>query len=76
MSVTALLDSGTTSTVLPDDVANAILEGLGAVVEGPNEEFLPCKLKNTNAALISGFGGLGGPSISVSISEMIDNGVY
>jgi hypothetical protein len=51
MSVAALLDSGTTSTVLPDDVANAILEGLGAVVEGPNEEFVPCKLKNTQRSL-------------------------
>lgn len=74
MSVAALLDSGTTSTVLPDDVANAIWNGFGAVVSGPNEEFVPCKLKYTNAALIFGFGGPGGPSISVPISEMIDNG--
>jgi hypothetical protein len=74
MSVAALLDSGTTSTVLPDDVAQAIWNGFGAVISGPNEEFVPCKLKNSNAALIFGFGGPGGPSISVPISEMIDNG--
>ena len=72
MSVAALLDSGTTSSVLPDDVAKAIWGGLGAVVAGPNEELVPCSLKNTNAALIFGFGGQGGPSISVPISEMID----
>ena len=72
MSVAALLDSGTTSSVLPDDVAKAIWGGLGAVIAGPNEELVPCSLKNTNAALIFGFGGQGGPSISVPISEMID----
>lgn len=73
LSVAALLDSGTTSTVLPDDVAKAIWGGLGAVVAGPNEQLVPCNLKNTNADLIFGFGGQGGPSISVSLSEMINN---
>jgi hypothetical protein len=73
MSVAALLDSGTTSTVLPVDVANAIWGGLGAVVAGTNEQLVPCSLKNTDAALIYGFGGPGGPSISVSLSEMINN---
>ena len=72
MSVAALLDSGTTSSVLPDDVAKAIWGGLGAVIAGPNEELVPCSLKNTNAALIFGFGGQGGPSVSVPISEMIN----
>jgi hypothetical protein len=74
LSVAALLDSGTTSSVLPDDVAKAIWGGLGAVIAGPNEQLVPCSLKNTNAALIFGFGGQGGPSISVPLSEMINNG--
>jgi hypothetical protein len=73
MSVAALLDSGTTSSVLPDDVAKAIWGGLGAVIAGPNQQLVPCSLKNTNAALIFGFGGQGGPSISVPLSEMINN---
>ena len=73
MSVAALLDSGTTSTVLPDDVAKAVWGGLGAEIAGANEELVPCSLKNTNAALIFGFGGQGGPSISVPLSEMINN---
>jgi Eukaryotic aspartyl protease len=73
LSVAALLDSGTTSSVLPDDVAQAIWGGLGAVIAAPNEQLVPCNLKNTNAAIIFGFGGQGGPSISVPLSEMINN---
>lgn len=73
MSVAALLDSGTTSTILPDDVAKAVWGGLGAVIAAANEQLVPCNLKNTNAALIFGFGGEGGPSISVPLSEMINN---
>ena len=73
LSVPALLDSGTTSTILPDDVARAIWGGLGAVSGGSNEELVPCNLKNTNASLIFGFGGPGGPTISVPISEMIND---
>lgn len=73
LSVAALLDSGTTSTILPDDVAKAVWGGLGALVAGPNQQLVPCNLKNTNASLIFGFGGQGGPSISVPLSQMINN---
>ena len=75
LSVAAVLDSGTPSTEIPADVANAIINGMGAVnVQG--QSLIPCRYHDADATIIYGFGGLGGPSISVPISEMlIDTGV-
>lgn len=75
LSVAALLDSGTTSSILPADIASAIWGGLGANTAGEaqNEILVPCNLAKSNATLSFGFGGEGGPVINVPISEIINN---
>lgn len=75
LAVPATLDSGTPSTELPTDIANAILQGMGAVY-GEYTNLVPCRYLNANATIIYGFGGPGGPTISVPMSELlIDNGM-
>lgn len=70
-STPALLDSGTTQTYLPDDVAKALFTGLGAV-EGQGNQFVPCSYIDSNASITYTFGGNGGPQITVPMSELID----
>jgi hypothetical protein len=75
LSVPAILDSGTAGTQIPADVANAIINGMGAVIV-QGQALVPCRYLNADATIIYGFGGPGGPSISVPISEMlVDTGV-
>ena len=70
LSVPAVLDSGTFDTELPSDIANKIMTGMGSVmVDGVNA--VPCRYRDANATIIYGFGGPGGPKISIPISEMI-----
>ena len=73
-SVPAVLDSGTPGTEIPAEVANALINGMGAVnVKG--QSVVPCRYHDADASIIYGFGGPGGPSISVPIAEMlIDTG--
>jgi hypothetical protein len=70
LSVPALLDSGTFDTELPTDIANKITSGMGAVLVN-GESTVPCRYKNANVTYTFGFGGPGGPMITVPISEMI-----
>lgn len=70
-STPALLDSGTTLTQLPPDVATALFGGLGAVSAG-GTQYVPCSYATSNASLTYTFGGEGGPTISVPLSEIID----
>lgn len=68
----AILDSGTTLTLLPDDIAQMLFEDLGAV----NEEQLgvvvvPCTLGDNSGKLEFGFGGASGPVIAVPVSELV-----
>ncbi len=75
LAVPATLDSGTPNTELPADIANAIISGMGAIsVEGTN--MVPCQYTKANASIIYGFGGQGGPTITVPMSELlIDSGL-
>jgi hypothetical protein len=70
--VLALLDSGTTSQDLPNNVFNSIVSGLGALVEN-GQPLVPCSYANANASLVYQFGGANGPSISVPFSELIQS---
>lgn len=68
----AILDSGTTITLLPDDVAEVVFEELGATVsEELGATVVPCALADKNGSLTYGFGGSGGPSISVAVSQLV-----
>lgn len=68
----AILDSGTTITLLPDDVAQVVFEELGAEVSQElGAVVVPCALANKTGSLTYGFGGSGGPSISVDVSQLV-----
>lgn len=67
----AVLDSGTTLTILPADIANAVFTLAGAV---PSDQFgplVPCNLSSYKGTLDYTFGGAGGPKISVGFNELV-----
>lgn len=70
-AVAAILDSGTSLTLLPDDLAYIIFEELGATDDRTYGPVLPCAVGNATGSLSFGFGGSGGPVIKVPISEMV-----
>jgi hypothetical protein len=68
----AILDSGTTITLLPDDVALLVFEELGATVSQQlGAVVVPCNLAKNTGTLNYGFGGPGGPTIKVSVSDLV-----
>ena len=74
MALPALLDSGTSLTYLPDDLAQSILNGVGVAFDNGTETNLaPCSLNQSDAHLTFGFGGPGGPLINVSLSEFVSD---
>lgn len=66
-----LLDSGTSATYLTDDVFTAIANGFGAVDDGQGDFLVPCSFANINGTINYAFGGDGGPTISVPVSQVI-----
>jgi hypothetical protein len=70
-AVPAILDSGTSLTLLPDDLASVVFEELGASDDGTNGIVLPCAVGNATGSLNFGFGGSGGPVIKVPVSELV-----
>ncbi|CZT44480.1 related to acid proteinase PEPI precursor [Rhynchosporium secalis] len=71
-AVAAILDSGTTITLLPDDVAAAVFEELGATVNNQvGAVIVPCDLAKVDGTLNYGFGGQGGPVIKVQVSDLV-----
>ncbi|KAL2061249.1 hypothetical protein VTL71DRAFT_7522 [Oculimacula yallundae] len=71
-AVAAILDSGTTITLLPDDVAAAVFEELGATVSNRiGAVIVPCDLAKVDGTLNYGFGGQGGPVIKVQVSDLV-----
>jgi hypothetical protein len=68
----AILDSGTTLTLLPDAIASLVFEELGATnSQRLGVVIVPCSLANNTGSLNFGFGGEGGPLIKVPLSELI-----
>ncbi|KAJ9608164.1 hypothetical protein H2200_007152 [Cladophialophora chaetospira] len=61
-----ILDSGTTSQVIPQSVYDQINGGLG-IYEG----YVPCQYAKSSAAIIYYFGGEGGPSIKVPLNALM-----
>lgn len=66
-----ILDSGTTLTYLPDDTVEAIFKGFGVLTDPDAGNIVPCTLIANNYTFIYSFGGQGGPSISVPLSEIL-----
>lgn len=67
----ALLDSGTTETLLTNDVLEPLALGLGALYLEEEAYVVPCSYSNSNASIRYTFGGRGGPSIDIPLSEII-----
>ena len=68
-AVPAILDSGTTNLLLPDDIANEVLNGLGVITDATFGNVVKCSLLNDVGTFTFSFGGPGGPVINVSLSE-------
>lgn len=68
----AVLDSGSTVTLLPPDTVNAIYAYLGVTYDQtPGGNMLPCDRVTAEALFTFSFGGSGGPRINVPISDFI-----
>lgn len=71
-AVAAILDSGTTITLLPDDLADVVFQELGAVMSRQlGAVVVPCDLAQSDGTLNYGFGGPGGPVIKVAVSDLV-----
>lgn len=67
----AILDSGTTDTLLPDDIANNIFNGVGVLTDPEFGNVVPCDRANDDLTFSFTFGGSGGPVVNVSLSEFV-----
>ena len=68
----AILDSGTTITLLPDDVIDSVYAELGATLSQElGGAIVPCSLSSNTGTLNYGFGGPGGPVIKVAMSQLV-----
>ncbi|KAL8866796.1 MAG: hypothetical protein Q9174_006078, partial [Haloplaca sp. 1 TL-2023] len=69
----AILDSGTTITLLPPDLAAIFLDFMGAVND-PNipQPLVACDLAGSDAEFVYQFGGPEGPSISVPVTDLVE----
>ncbi|EXJ91285.1 hypothetical protein A1O1_04395 [Capronia coronata CBS 617.96] len=68
-----LLDSGTSQTLLTDDVFSALANGFGAVDIGQGSYVVPCKFAGINGTISYSFGGDGGVTIDVPVSQVVGN---
>ena len=70
----ALIDSGAGGLQAPGFIVKALMDYTGAVIDaslgGPAA--VPCNLSTAEASIVFGFGGKGGPQISVPLADLID----
>jgi hypothetical protein len=72
-AVGVVLDSGTTLTYLPMDLATLVFNEVGATYNSSlGIALVDCSLGNKNGTLNFGFGGHDGPQVSVPMSEMVN----
>ncbi|KAI0474861.1 mitochondrial elongation factor g 1-like protein [Xylaria cf. heliscus] len=74
--VPVVLDSGTTFSYLPQDLAEEVWQEVGADYyligqQGGGAPLVPCALANNQGYFTFGFGGNGGPAIKVSMDELV-----
>ena len=70
-AIAAILDSGTTDTLLPDDVANSIYSALGVTTDPNYGNLVPCKMAGDDLTFTFTFGGPHGASVKVALSEFV-----
>ncbi|OAP62009.1 hypothetical protein AYL99_04212 [Fonsecaea erecta] len=72
-----LLDSGTTNTLLTNDVFTGLALGLGAVGDPSGDAYLvPCSLVSANGTINYSFGGNDGITIQVPLSQAVGGQGY
>ncbi|KAL9119249.1 MAG: hypothetical protein Q9187_004197 [Circinaria calcarea] len=71
LAIPVILDSGATLTYLPDDIANTIIEGVGAVSSSTFGYVVPCTLADSPAAFTFGFGGSNGATLRVELNQFV-----
>ncbi|KAI4163389.1 MAG: hypothetical protein LQ342_002896 [Letrouitia transgressa] len=68
----AILDSGSSASYLPADLADAVSRYFGAVNDPLFERpLVPCELSDADAQFVFQFGGTSGPKISVSARDLV-----
>lgn len=66
-----VLDSGTTQTLVTNDVFTALMNGLGAVDVGNSDYAVPCRFRDLNSTINYGLGGADGVTIRVPMSQLV-----
>jgi hypothetical protein len=69
-AIAALLDSGSSYTLLPTDIAQSIFDEVGATV-ALGYAVVPCGLAQKNGTINYAFGGLSGVTIKVPLSSLV-----
>lgn len=70
--ITALLDSGTTLSYLPEDITKQIWHEVGAAyLQESQLAIVPCNIASTKSYFAFGFGGAQGPRINVTMDELV-----
>lgn len=70
-AVPAILDSGTTDILLPDDVANSIYNAVGVTTDPNYGNIVPCSIAHDDLTFTFTFGGPDGATIKVPLSELV-----
>ena len=72
VSVSTVLDSGTTLSYLPQDMAEVIWNEVGASYDAEFQiAMLPCAFGSNDGSFTFQFGGSGGPRINVTMAELV-----
>lgn len=70
--INGILDSGTSLTYLPDDMAKQAWKEAGAIyISQIGSAVLPCGFANNDGYFSFGFAGANGPKINVTMSELV-----
>ncbi|KAI0126328.1 aspartic peptidase domain-containing protein [Xylariales sp. AK1849] len=70
--IPVVLDSGTTLSYLPTDLASQVWKEVGAIYDGSvDAAVLPCSMGNSQGTFSFQFGGSSGPQISVGMDELV-----
>lgn len=71
LSLPVILDSGTTITYLPNNIAQDIQAGVGAVLSSTYGTVVPCDLQKSSATINFRFGNANGPVIVAPIANFV-----
>ena len=76
-SQSVLLDSGTSSSLMTNDVFSSIVQGFGAVAYNQwGELMVPCSYGSQNWTIDYTFGGFHGAKVSVPFSQLLGSEIY